>query len=203
MSEPVLLDTTSIGYFADNKIYTTSFSEDKSKILIHKRNVKNDELSIASRLYSPDFSLIDSTRETFEYSRRNEYFSELFTDNTGNIVYVKLSDKRSRNETEKAMLCVHKLHADTFTTTELSLQNKYIEDVFIKIDNLNKNCIINAFYYGTKKGNIDGLCTATKDLSDDTGVKISFNDFDDLADMSTTQGKKFNFEIGGTSTTDL
>ena len=39
ISDPVNLDTTSIGYFSENNIYGTSFSEDKNLILIYKQKI--------------------------------------------------------------------------------------------------------------------------------------------------------------------
>lgn len=194
ISEPVLLDTTNIGYFSDNKIYSTTFSDDKSKILIYKRNVKNDNLTIATKLFDKDLMAADSTREVFEYSKRREFYSDLAVDNYGNLIYVWLNNRHSANENEKAQLFVHQMKADSFVRYVLPVKNKYIDEAYVKIDNLNKNCIINSFYYGKKGGNIEGLYTVIKDLTDQTDVKYSFNDFEDITDLSTGQGKKLNFE---------
>ena len=46
--EPFELDTTHIGFFADNKIYSTINSEDKSKIMIYKIQKRNDKFNFTT-----------------------------------------------------------------------------------------------------------------------------------------------------------
>src|SRR6478735_2368476 len=40
--EPVVLDTTAINFFANNKIYNVLYSEDKKRICVYKINSKDD-----------------------------------------------------------------------------------------------------------------------------------------------------------------
>ncbi len=44
MTEPIELDTTRIGWAADNKIYTTVFSDDKQQMMIFKINSRNQKI---------------------------------------------------------------------------------------------------------------------------------------------------------------
>ena len=58
ISDPVELDTTSLGGSNNNKIYTTLSSEDKKKIIIFKINSKNKEkFVITTKLYNTDLEL--------------------------------------------------------------------------------------------------------------------------------------------------
>src|SRR6185437_1478564 len=41
LTDPIQLDTTHINFLADNKIYSTAFSEDKSQIMIYKIQRQN------------------------------------------------------------------------------------------------------------------------------------------------------------------
>ena len=45
-----LLDTTKIGQFADNKIYLTGYSEDKSKLLVYKRYVQRGDIRVMAKV---------------------------------------------------------------------------------------------------------------------------------------------------------
>ena len=62
ISDPVELDTTSLGGSGNNKIYTTLASEDKQKIIIFKINSKNREKFIlTTKLYNNKLELQKKT----------------------------------------------------------------------------------------------------------------------------------------------
>ena len=97
ISDPVELDTTSIGGSNNNKVYTTLSSEDKKKIIIFKINSKNKErFLITTKLYSADLELQKKTILTMAMDDRNEYLGEFAMDNEGNLVFSKFY--RTSNE---------------------------------------------------------------------------------------------------------
>ena len=89
ISDPVNLDTTSIGYFSENNIYGTSFSEDKNLILIYKQNIKNGTITLATKLFDQQLNLLESSRTVNEFNQRKEEYSDCYVDNEGNFVYTK------------------------------------------------------------------------------------------------------------------
>ena len=50
IGDPIQLDTTYINVFADNKIYSTAFSEDKQHIMIYKIQRKNEKFNFTTLL---------------------------------------------------------------------------------------------------------------------------------------------------------
>ena len=56
------LDTTKIGYWADNKIYYLTNSEDKKKILLYRMLSKNNTFTLTTSLYDNNLKKIDSTK---------------------------------------------------------------------------------------------------------------------------------------------
>src|SRR5438105_13580031 len=57
IGSPKELDTTAINFFANNKLYTVIYSDDKQKIMIFKVNSKNQEINIlTTSLFDADLN---------------------------------------------------------------------------------------------------------------------------------------------------
>ena len=194
ITEPNILDTTNIGFFADNKIYTTTFSEDKKKIFIYKRNVRNDFLTIATKLFDQNLILLDSTRQVVDYNRRKEIYSDFSVDNSGNYLFAKETKIRLDDKAETLEIYIHKPNVDSFYIFDLQLQGKLIEEPIIKIDNLNKKYIVNAFYFENRRDDIEGLYTA---VVDDSKLKVNFafNVFSESLKNTLNANEKYNFSF--------
>jgi hypothetical protein len=203
LSEPKLLDTTRIGFFADNKIYNTIASEDKKKILIYKRSVKFDFMTVVTRLYDADLSLIDSTRQHFLYDDRKETYSDIYVDNNGTFVYAKEMSKTSWDNASNVEVITRTPGVDSFRRITLSLDKKYVEDVAIKIDNLNRNYIINSFYYASRRGSVAGLFTARIDMDGIRAVKSAFNVFSDSLRIKMNSSEQYKFVFDNLSARNI
>jgi hypothetical protein len=159
MGEPVQMDTTQISVFADNKIYSTIYSEDKQKIMVFKMPKKNDKYSLISMLFNSDLKMIAKSRQALDFDDRRDNFSNFSVDNEGNFVFTKDSKSGFRDNSNKLSLMIQEPAQDTFTTREIDLNKHYIDEVKLRIDNLNKRYILNTFYYKRSRGNIEGLFT--------------------------------------------
>lgn len=179
LSEPVTLDTTRIGFFADNKIYSIAISENKERFLVYKRQVKNDYLAVATRLYDKDFRQLDSSRQVMKYDDRRDFYSEIVLDNNGNFLFARGTGKSNRDRTNNINLLLHKPGIDTFRYYSISLNEQYVNEVSIKADNLNGHYLINAFYSGRKSKSVEGLFTALVDMNGEKALTAVFNTFSD------------------------
>ena len=177
--EPIQLDTTKISILADNKIYTTIFSEDRQKILVYKRQLKNETLTLVTKLYNSSLQLLDSSRQLMKFDERREVYSDLSIDNNGYYLFSKETIKSKGNANSDLEIILHKPGVDSFRNYRMSLGNKFIEEVVIKVDNLNKNYIINSFYYGKRHGSIEGLFTSFIDMNGEKPIRAAFNVFSD------------------------
>ncbi len=75
MGDVMELDTTHIGFAADNKIYTVLSSEDKSKIIVFKINSKNKKMyMITTLLLNDKLELLKKSRLVMPMEDRNDYF---------------------------------------------------------------------------------------------------------------------------------
>ncbi len=151
------LDTTHIGFAADNNIYTVLGSEDKSKIGIFKINSRNRRMYyMTTMLYDDKLQLIKKSRLPVPMEERNDFLTDFNLDNDGDIVFSKFVRTGNDNITSASFVVKHAL-ADTLTYRELKLEKTFLDEIHIKVDNFNKRYILTSFYYAERRGNIDGL----------------------------------------------
>ena len=151
------LDTTHIGFAANNKIYTVLTSEDKSKLIVFKINSKNKKIYLMTTLLLDDkLSLQKKSQLSIPMEERNDYINDFYLDNDGDMVFSKFY--RSNNDNiSKAAFVVKYANADTLQTNELNIEKTWLDEIHIKVDNYNKRYLLTSFYFQERRGNIDGL----------------------------------------------
>lgn len=181
IGEPVELDTTQIGFAANNKIYTTLISDDKQKILVFKINSKNQKnFLFTTMLFDANMKLIvDKQRLWLPMEERNDYFTDFLVDNDGDLVFGKLVRTNSSNYITRVSLVTKAAAEDSFMVRELSTGDKMLDEVKLKTDNTNKRYLFTAFYYKQRRGNIEGLYAATWDKGSRALYKETFIVFND------------------------
>lgn len=200
VGDPVLLDTTTnINYAASNKIYAVINSEDKQKIMVFKINSRSDRVHILTTcLFDKDLSLLKKTRITIPMPQRNDFLSEFSVDNDGDLACIRASGTSQNDNINKITLITKAALRDDFSTSDLRLNNLFLDDIRIKVDNINKHYIITSFFSKTRRGNIEGLyyylwdkqkaaeiLTAATTFSEefradarsDGNIKAAFNDY--------------------------
>ena len=81
VGEPMELDTTQIGFAANNKIYTTIVSENKQKIMVFKINSKNSKNFLFTMLlYDNQLNVLDKHRIHLPMEEKNELFTDFLLD---------------------------------------------------------------------------------------------------------------------------
>lgn len=159
MGDPVQLDSTdNINYSASNKIYSVVNSDDKQKIMVFKINTRSDKAHILTTcLFNKDLSLVRKSRLSVPMPQRNDFLSEFSLDNEGDLVCIRASGTSTNDNINKISLITKPATLDTYTLTDLKLGNIFLDDLRIKVDNINKHYVITSFLSKTKRGNIEGL----------------------------------------------
>ena len=198
IGEATTLDTTHIGFAANNKIYTVLTSEDKSKIGVFKISSKNRRVyAMTTILLNDKLEVQKKSRLQIPMEERNDYLSDFQLDNEGDLVFSKFL-RNNNDNINKAAFVVKYAQADTLMMKELQIEKTWLDEIQIKVDNYNKRYFLTSFYYKENKGNIDGfyfyvwdkasgqsLVENTNAFSDelrkeargDGGIKTAFNDF--------------------------
>jgi len=189
IGEPVELDTTYISVFADNKIYSTINSEDKQKIMVYKIQKKNEKFNFTTVLFNSKLDLLHRSRFTMPYEERRDVFGDFFVDNEGNFVFTRSNKGGSRELINKVFLVTKAPMSDEFNEHDITLGNHYLDEVKIKIDNVNNRYLINSFFYKQKRGNIEGMFTAAWDKQQNKQVAETAVEFSDsLRQEAKTDG---------------
>src|SRR6266513_2310064 len=132
------LDTTHIGFAANNQVYTVMTSEDKSKIIVFKINSRNKRLHVMTTLLFDDkLELLKKSRLQIAMDERNNYLSEFHIDNDGDLVFTKFYRGGNDNISEAA-LAIKYAQADSVMMQELNIEKNNLDEIHIKVDNSNK-----------------------------------------------------------------
>src|ERR1700694_5456873 len=198
ISDIIPVDTSHIGFSANNKIYSTISSEDKSRLMVFKINARNkSKYVITTMLLDNNLSLQKRSRFLMPMEDHEDYLDEFSLDNTGDLVFARIN--QNNNETIAATTLFWKqAGADTLTSIDVPQKDILLDEVHIKVDNPNKRYFLTSFYYKQKRGNVDGfyfyvwdkqsrstvLQSAVvlgdelrKEAKGDANVKMAFNDY--------------------------
>lgn len=194
--EPVILDTTHVGTFGDTKVYSTINSDDKQKIFVFKIQKKNDVFNFATILFDKFLQPIHSARLALNYDDSHDGLSDFLVDNDGNFIFAKSTRKGSRSNISEVTLVTKSAMSDTFALRKIDLRSTYLDEIKIKIDNVNKRYLLNSFYLSEKRGNIQGLLCNIWDVKGDSTYASEFIEFDEsvraLAISSRNKKTAFN-----------
>jgi hypothetical protein len=198
ISDVLDLDTTQINFVTSNRIYSTVASEDKNSIMVFKINSRNrTKYFLTTLLFNKDLQLRKKTTMTIPMDERNDYLDEFSVDNEGDFVFTKFT--RSANDNiGKIELFYKAAMSETLVGSPLKLENIYLDEPVLKIDNVNKRYFLTSFFYKQKRGNIEGFYfyvwdkqnqqvtmqnhlslgeDIRKEAKGDANVKTAFNDY--------------------------
>lgn len=192
------LDTTHLGFAANNKIYTVLSSEDKSKIIVFKINSRNRRMyTMTSLLYNASLEILKKSRIGIPMEERNDYMNDFYVDNDGDLVFSKFFRSSNDNISRAAFVIKHAM-SDTLISRDLKIDKTWLDEIHIKVDNFNKRYILTSFYFNERRGNIDGLYFYVwdkttdqpfmektvaftdefrKEARGDASIKMAFNDY--------------------------
>ncbi|MGN6249475.1 MAG: hypothetical protein ACTHNG_14070 [Ginsengibacter sp.] len=189
MTDPIELDTTHINFFADNKIYSTINSEDKSKIMIYKIQKKNGFFNFTTLLFNDSLQLLHKSRIPTQFDDRKDLFSDFYVDNEGNFVFTKGNKSTTKDFIQDLDLVTKKADDDNFMLNSFDLKGNFLDAIKLKIDNVNKHYIINSLYYEKRHGNVEGVYTAVWDVQNKNTITQVFQQLgDSIRSMAKTNG---------------
>ena len=197
-SDVMQLDTSHIGFTANNKIYSAITSEDRSKILVTKINSRNrSNYVVTTLLYTNTLDPLKRSRMNIPMEERDDYLGDFVVDNDGDIVLTKFI--RSANDNiGQTWFMWKQAQSDSFVVTDLTRDKFYLDELHVKVDNVNKRYFLTSFYYKQRRGNIEGLYyyiwdkqtqkptlentvvlgdELRKEAKGDANAKMAFNDY--------------------------
>jgi hypothetical protein len=158
MSDPVELDTTTISYFSNNKIYTVINSEDKQKIAIFKiNNRRDDNYKVTTVLFDGALNRIKKSVLQIPMPDRNDFLTEFSVANDGTLIFARAAGTNQNGNISKITVITKAAADDSVSYGSIDISKVYLDDIRIKINNANNHFLITSFYANVKRGNIEGL----------------------------------------------
>ena len=189
LADPIELDSTNINFFADNKIYSTIKSEDKSKIMIYKIQKKSDIFNFTTLLFDSNLNLLNKSKIESDFEYRKNVFSDFFVTNSGDFVFTRGNRSNSRDYIQNLSLVTKAASEDTFNQKHFELKDRYLDEIKLKVDNVNKHYIINSFYYTSKRGNAEGLYTAVINEGNNNLISENFAELGESLRAAAKSGR--------------
>jgi hypothetical protein len=163
---PQQLDTTIVGVFGDDKIYSTIASEDKSKIMVFKIKGRNsDYLSFTTVLLSRELEVLKKSRFSFRVEEHRDILSDFYVTDDGDFIFARCERSQSRDNILHVTMAMKQAEGDSLLAMPIDVGNIYLDEVKLKVDNFHGRILLNSFYTSSHRGNIDGLFTAIVDKS--------------------------------------
>ncbi|MEO5684969.1 MAG: hypothetical protein ABIQ88_20160 [Chitinophagaceae bacterium] len=179
--DPIQLDTTQVGFAANNKIYTTVNSDDKQSIMVFKINSKNhDNFVFTTLLYNKEL-LLRGTKDRMGLTmeERNDFFTDFLLTNDGELVFGRFMRQNFNEYITKLSLIIKYPDSSSLAVNNIELDGKILDEIKLKADNTNKRILLNAFYYKQKRGNIEGLYSLLWDKTENKKIREISSLFND------------------------
>lgn len=172
-TEAIDIDSTIVSGTAKSAIYTPLVSEDKQKIMLLKINTKKEKNRITENifttlLFNAQMQLLHKSHITQPVYSKNSYLNNFYLDNEGKMLFTNSTEQGKEDRISNLWITTKEPNQDSFKLKALDLRGLYMNDVKVKIDNINKKYILTSLYSKTRKGNVDGLYTALLDIVHDS-----------------------------------
>jgi hypothetical protein len=169
--DPVEMDTTHINFWANNRVYNTTFSDDKQKIAVFKLNTKSEKLHILNTaVFDKDLQVISRHRIVVPMPDRYDYLTEFAIDNSGDIGFLRASNSTQNGDINKLQLLIKPLGIEAIAEHNIELKNIYLDDIRIRADNANSRFLVTSFFSKTRRGNVDGMFSYIWDKKTATAI---------------------------------
>ena len=184
------LDTTLVNVFMNNKVYSLLYSEDKQKIAFVRINTKNQTFNqVTTLLFDSELSLQKRTVMNIEMPERNNFLTEFNLDNDGDLVFIRAAGTSQKENISKITLVTKEAENSEPQLFDLESNHVYLDDIRIKIDNVNKNYLLASFYSKGRRGNVDGLYASLWSKNADSIISTTYTTFsDDLRNNAKSEG---------------
>ncbi|MBL0355679.1 MAG: hypothetical protein IPP72_01785 [Chitinophagaceae bacterium] len=159
------------------------------KIIVFKIQRKDDRANFVTKLYDNQLQLQHQSRVSMDYDDRKHSLGDFFADNDGNFVFTNTERNSVRENASSFSIITKTPLSDTFAMRKVPLENTYLDELKMKVDNVNKRYIISSLYYKERSGNIEGMYTYVRDVNGDSIYASVFTQFsDELKEIAKSSG---------------
>jgi hypothetical protein len=158
---PVQLDSTK-GMLADvvNQIYTVCYSDNKKHFVVCSIRNDRDKTSVLQHLhFDQNFKMVKSNVDTIPIRFRKDFLHDFNVDDDGNFIFLRSTKTYDKNYVDRTSLFVQKVDTDTLSYFKIITPAIFIDELHLKIDNINKRYVLASMFSGQPGGDVEGIYT--------------------------------------------
>ena len=158
MGELIELDTTHLNFASDNKLYAVVSSEDRKRIAVFKINSSDrDEYRMTKLLFNEKLVPMGRAEVLIPMSDRGDQLGDFALDNQGDLLFSRFLRSNNDNVTKASILVLPSSQSRLLETPlPVGENGPYLDEIKIKIDNLNQRYILTSLYSNERRSGIDG-----------------------------------------------
>ncbi len=183
---PTVLDTAEkIRPGSGAKIFNLVESQDRSKLLVFTVNTTNPaSIKIKAISLSSPFGFASEATISINAQNKKSHLSDFAIDNKGNLFCLRNVEQANASPVVSLLY----LASDGNEVIETPIVNNslLLDDIRLKINNVNGTVLVNSFYATEKKGAIEGMYSFIWDIASKTNVLTNASRFtDEIRDAVT------------------
>lgn len=168
ISKPVELGSVKTGIFGAMKNYFyTLVSEDKKTIVVYSQKEKSQSFEMECKWINDSLKVVKRGKASFE-TDREAHSGDLLLDNNGTIYMEAYTVDGNMNYADQYWMLSLPMGENKFRYKELILDDKYIANSHIKMDNINHTIYVSGFYSNERNGHHDGILYTAYNTTDNT-----------------------------------
>ncbi len=179
VGEPKIVDTAeNIRPGTHAKVFNLLQSDDHNKMAIFSVNTTHaNSIKVKVVALNNHFEMVNEAVINVNAQNKKSNLSDFALDNKGNLFCLR--NMTVANAAPAVSLLY--LAADGAEVIESPILNNtlLLDDIRLKVDNVNGHVVLNSFYATSKKGNVEGLYSYVFDINTKTAIASNANRFTD------------------------
>ena len=180
IGDPIELDNAIPDNNNETNNYKILVSENKQQImafLLTKTDKKTYNYKRVS--LNNEGRILNRTHGVLNTNGKNEFFSEFTLDNEGNMAALWETGTSQNDNISSVSIVQQNADSDSLRYAAINFNSISLDDVKLKVDNINHHLLVTSFFSKQRKGNVDGLfcyicdCRTLKTIN---SINITFAD---------------------------
>jgi hypothetical protein len=185
VQKPVVIDSTDVGSFSSNRIYSSACSDDKKKLLIYKRQIRSGILYFSAHTITSEGKITDNYISEEPFNKNQLFPGNCILSNAGDWAYLLEHRKSDEDDIYEMTLRCKRTGDSVIQSVTMPLEGNWISQPLLKSDNLNARWLVNAFYRTERRGKAVGLYTAI--INRNLQQKEGYNPFINILNSADNQ----------------
>lgn len=188
---PLQLSEAKTGIFGPTRSYFSSaVSDDKKTMVVYSATEKGDHLDFEGKWIDDELNVTHRNRATYKSDGNDISRSEGIVANDGTFYLPVYTPIGGKDYADQFWLLSMPAQGGKFTAKDMPMENRFLANVYTKLDNNSNRIYIGGFYSDKKNGNYIGAVYAYYDIASASYMNKKMLPFDPQFIMETGERSK-------------